>query len=133
MIWFDAQGRESHDQFVVPQKLIAEVLQQAHDNPVAGHMGEKRTLLRARAQFFWVGIATDVRDWCQSCRTCDGRCPLLSAPHHSMQRQVVSAHQQTVTLNIMGPLDPPTSCGNRYLLVVVDYLTKWVEAMLMKD
>lgn len=50
-----------------------------------------------------------------------------------MQRQVVSAPLQRVALDIMGPLDPPTSHGNRYLLVVVDYLTKWVEAMPMKD
>ena len=131
--WFDAQGRESHDQFVVPRKLVAEILQQAHDNPVAGHMGEKRTLLRARAQFFWVGMAADVRDWCRSCRTCGGRRPPPSTPHHPMQRQVVSAPLQRVALDIMGPLDPPTSHGNRYLLVVVDYLTKWVEAMPMKD
>ena len=132
-VWFDAQGRESHDQSVVPRKLVAEILQQAHDNPVAGHMGEKRTLLRARAQFFWVGMAADVRDWCRSCRTCGGRRPPPSAPHHPMQRQVVSAPLQRVALDIMGPLDPPTSNGNRYLLVVVDYLTKWVEAMPMKD
>ena len=27
----------------------------------------------------------------------------------------------------MGPLNPPTSHGNRYLLVVVDYLATWIK------
>ena len=30
-------------------------------------------------------------------------------------------------IDFMGPF--PSSCGNRYILVVVDYVTKWVEVM----
>jgi hypothetical protein len=40
---------------------------------------------------------------------------------------------QRVALDILGPLDPPTSQGNRYVLVIVDYLTKWVEALPMPN
>ena len=38
-----------------------------------------------------------------------------------------------MALDILGPLDPPTARGNRYIMVVVDYCTKWVEAMPMVD
>lgn len=131
--WFDAQGRESHDQYVIPRKLVSEVLRAAHDNPLSGHFGARRTLLRARGQFFWASMSTDVRDWYRSCQTCCARRPKPSAPHHPANRQVVAAPLQRVALDILGPLDPPTERGNRYIMVIVDYCTKWVEAMPMID
>ena len=35
-------------------------------------------------------------------------------------------------MDILGPL-PVTERGNRYILVVGDYFTRWKEAFLMKD
>ena len=33
----------------------------------------------------------------------------------------------------MGPLEQPTPRGNRYILMIVDYLTKWAEAYAMPN
>ena len=49
---YDNQGRESHDQYVVPRKLVTGILVTAHDNPLSGHFSAHRTLLSARRQFF---------------------------------------------------------------------------------
>ena len=38
---------------------------------------------------------------------------------------------QRVAVDILGPINPPTAKGSRYVLVVVDYLTKWAEALPM--
>ena len=38
---------------------------------------------------------------------------------------------QRVAANILRPINPPTEKGNRSVLVVVDYLTKWTEAFPM--
>ena len=46
---------------------------------------------------------------------------------------MVAALLQRVALDILGPLDPPIFRGNRYILVVVDYCTKWFQAMPMVD
>jgi hypothetical protein len=48
-----------------------------------------------------------------------------------MQSDVVGEPLQRVAVDILGPLDPPTSKGSRYVLVIVDYLTKWAEAYAM--
>ena len=131
--WFDVRGQPAHLQWVVPRQLVADVLEQAHANPLAGHMGDKRTRARAAEAFFWYGMGTDARDYCRACQVCCARRPPPTAPHHPVQRQVTTAPLQRVAVDILGPLDPPTSKGNRYVLVIVDYFTKWLTALPMPD
>ena len=131
--WYTAQGQESHDQFIVPRELVPEVLRMAHDNPLAGHFGEKRTKLRAQSRFYWVNMSRDIRDWYTTCTTCCGRRPPPTVPHHPVQRQLVTAPLQRVAIDILGPLNPRTKRGNLYVLVMVDYFTKWLEVAPMTD
>nr|KAG5707596.1 hypothetical protein BaRGS_030978 [Batillaria attramentaria] len=51
----------TYRQLVVPKELRSEVLRLAHDPPMAGHMGAKRTRERAWTSFYWPGMAADVR------------------------------------------------------------------------
>ena len=122
--WYNDQGCESHDQTVVPRKLVADILVAAHDNPLSRHFGARRTLLRARGQFFWARMSTDVRNWYNSCLTRCARRPKSSVSHHPAHWLVMVALLQRVAFDILGPLDPPTACGNRYIMVVVNYCTK---------
>ncbi len=118
---------------VVPRALRAKVLQTAHDSPLAGHLGPRRTYLRVREQYYWIGMSADCRIWCQTCKTCCGRRLPPSRPHHPLVQDPVGEPLQRVAVDILGPLEPPTNRGNRYVLVVVDYLTKWAEAYAMPD
>jgi hypothetical protein len=130
--WFDNSGKLDHYQIIIPRVFVNEVLQKAHDNLLAGHFAEKRTLLRAREKFYWANMATDIRLWCNSCIVCCARKRKPNRPHHALQTQVVTEPLQRVALDILGPLEPPTLLGNRYVLVIVDYLTKWCEGIPMQ-
>jgi hypothetical protein len=44
-----------------------------------------------------------------------------------LQPQVLVEHFEKWALDFVGPVDPPTQ-GKRYILVCIDYVTKWVEA-----
>ena len=48
------------DQIVVPPPCRKEILRLAHEIPMAGHMGVKKTLTRIRAHFFWPKMRKDV-------------------------------------------------------------------------
>ena len=126
--WFDTDGSEVSTQLLVPRRLVPELLAAAHDDQLAGHFAHRRTLLRLRPSYYWVGMSGDVRQWCRTCDVCNGRRPAPTRPHHALQQDPVSEPLQRVAVDILGPLDPVTTKGNRYVLVVVDYLTKWGEA-----
>ena len=50
----------------------------------------------------------------------------------SMKQYSVGAPFERIALDIMGPL-PESQQGNRYILVISDYFTRWVEAFAMAD
>ena len=57
-------------QIVLPQKYRTLALRMAHDIPLSGHMGVKKTRSRILQHFFWPGIFSDVARYCRSCPEC---------------------------------------------------------------
>ena len=49
-----------------------------------------------------------------------------------MQIEQVGVPLQRVAMDILGPL-PMTQAGNKYILVIGDYFTKWTEAFPMPN
>ena len=125
--WVSEDGAESRMLLVVPRELVDEILHLMHDAPFAGHLGVTKTVAKIRERFHWTGLNQDVEDWCRRCELCiklkppqkAGRAPLVSVqPGYPLER---------VALDILGPL-PESDLGNRYIMVVGDYFTKWTEA-----
>ncbi len=100
---------------------------------MSGNFVYKCTLARARETFYWQGMDRDTRQYCYACTVCCGRKPRPTVPYHPVQRQVTTQPLQCVALDILGPLDPRTDSGNKYILVIVDYFTKWLCAVPMVD
>ena len=57
-------------QIVVPTVHRREVMELAHDLPVSGHLGVRKTYNRVLQHFFWPGLKRDVAKWCRECHTC---------------------------------------------------------------
>jgi transposase InsO family protein/predicted aspartyl protease len=129
--WVNGSGVVTSNQFITPRSMRAEVLQQAHDHRLAGHFGEARTLDRIRTQFRWTGMTDDVDHWLRSCEICASRRAPPKRAHHSLERQVVQEPNERVAIDILGPFEPAADSGNLHILVMTDYLTKWVEAVPM--
>jgi transposase InsO family protein len=130
--WYNNKGEEVGVQLVTPSIIIPHVLQAAHDNVLAGHYSVKKTTEKVRKHFFWTGLLTDVRRYCTTCQLCQKRKPAPTRPHHPLQQPTITEPLQRVTVDIMG-FERATAKGNRYILVIVDTLTKWAEAYAMPD
>lgn len=125
-------GMQPRLQLVVPAMLAPDILSGLHDSPIGGHMGVKKTLEKVRSRFYWPGQRHYVYNWCSRCYLCASRKSPAKARAPLQVTDSVSRPFQRLAMDIMGPL-PETVSGNRYILVVGDYFTKWKEAFAMKD
>ena len=127
--------REDHStlqQLVVPVKFRSEVLRLGHASILAGHLGIKKTTDRIRMNFFWPGVFGDIRRYCQSCDVCQrtvGKGTVQRAPVQPMP--LVHTPFEKVAIDLIGPLSPPTSKGNRWILTLVDFATRYPEAVAL--
>lgn len=117
---------------VIPQTLQQDILRLAHDHPTAGHAGRLKTLHRLSSRVYWPSIRKDVFKYIQSCKMCQ-QFKYDNAPKASpMQLHIVSQPWHTIGIDIMGPF-PTTFRQKRFLLVVVDYFTRWVELFALRQ
>ena len=125
--WDEEISGKANWQLVVPQCRRQEILEMVYDHSTGGHLGEHKTLANVRARFYWYGHRRDVHKWCSSCEVCGSRKGPNKKNRGKMGHVKAGFPMERVALDIMGPL-PRSDRGNRYLLVLSDYFTKWVEA-----
>lgn len=134
--WFSdgAQKRKDrcYQQIVVPASLREEVLASLHDEMTAGHQGFTRTLLSTKCRFYWDSMAADIENWIKSCRTCASRNRPGKATKAPMILREVDSAFDTIVIDLVGPLTK-TKNGNKWILTVEDYLSKWPEAIPIPD
>ena len=131
--WEDIQGggKNKRLQLILPAALVPEVLGSLHDSCIAGHLGAKKTLEKVRVRFYWPGQKREVDKWCADCLVCNSRKSLVKN-RAQLQLSLAERHLQRIAMDIFGPL-PVTPRGNRYILVIGDYFTKWKEAFPLAD
>ncbi|XP_078000810.1 uncharacterized protein LOC144453400 [Glandiceps talaboti] len=120
-------------QLVVPLKFRQNVLRLAHESIVGGHLGSKKTRDKILTQFYWPGIDDDVMRCCRSCDICQKTSPkgkVSKVPLGSMPS--IDTPFKRVAVDLVGPLHPVTDRGNRYILTLVDYATRYPEAVALK-
>lgn len=96
-------------QLIVPEKIRPLVMKLAHDSILAGHLGIQWTITRVTSEFFWPGLQSDIRRYCQSCDIC----------HRTLQKGKVRRVPlerlpliKRVAVDLVGPLSPVTDKGN---------------------
>ena len=129
----DSNGRTA-EQLIVPKELRPSIMKVAHDSIFGGHMGIRKTLNRIFLCFFWTGIEGDVKRFCRSCDVCQrtidkGRVckvPLGETP-------IIDVPFKRIAVDLVGPIHPVSDNGYRYILTVIDYATKFPEAIPLKQ
>ncbi|CAC5404130.1 unnamed protein product [Mytilus coruscus] len=78
------------------------------------------------------GYRKDVEQWCKCCNICTSRKPPSKKPKAPLQQYNVGAPFERIGIDILGPL-PKSTRGNKFVLVIGDYFTKWMEAIPIQD
>ncbi|KAM2141412.1 hypothetical protein ACFX1Q_007690 [Malus domestica] len=98
-----------------------------HTYACGGHFGTNRTALKVlECGFYWPTIFRDARTFCMSCDRCQ-RTGNIGPKQQMPQTPIFSVEIFDVWgIDFMGPF--PSSHGFLYILLAVDYVSKWVEA-----
>ncbi|GJS44194.1 reverse transcriptase domain-containing protein [Tanacetum coccineum] len=104
-----------------------DILKACHEGPTGGHHGANFTAKKVfDAGFFWPTIYRDAHAMIKSCDTCQHQGKISQRDEMPQNAIQVCEIFDVWGINFMGPF--PSSQGNKYILVAVDYLSKWVEA-----
>ena len=123
----------SFNQLVVPKELRRQVMSVNHESAFSGHLGAKKTEVRILPNFFWPGLRQDVIRFCRSCDVCQRtvkRGSVKKVPLGSMP--LIDTPFKRVAVDIVRPIAPPSEAGHRYILTLVDYATRYPEAVPLK-
>ena len=119
---------------VVPDDLDVKSLlvSELHSVPYAAHPGVQRTIGKVRRYFWWKGMAGDIREYVESCPTCQ-----LEKTDHTLKKgnlqslAIPEAKWQEVSVDFVTDL-PTASDGEDSIMTVVDRATKMVHLIPCK-
>ena len=110
---------------VVPNdpKIKLDIFESRHDSPLAGHFGQEKTYQLIARDFYWPGMAKEVKDYVNRCYVCKRNkssnhrkfgllqpLPIAPTPWHSLSMDFIS--------------QLPLSDGHDTILVIVDRFSK---------
>ncbi|GFX45183.1 retrovirus-related Pol polyprotein from transposon opus [Trichonephila clavipes] len=93
-------------------------------------MGPKKTLERIKYSFFWEGLRADVKKFCESCKECQlTRSVRIKDRSSSTPVARPELPFEVGNMDLIGPIDPPSLKGHKYILRLVDQHTRWGKAV----
>ncbi|GJZ15370.1 reverse transcriptase domain-containing protein [Tanacetum coccineum] len=104
-----------------------DILTACHNGPTGGHHGANYTAKKVfDSGFYWPTIYRDDHDMVKSCDSCQRQGKISQKDEMPQNAIQVCEIFDVWGIDFIGPF--PSSRGNKYILVAVDYLSKWVKA-----
>ena len=120
-----------HDQVYINKKRliqrheVEDICAMYHDDPTGAHFVFQTIYEKIKERYFWNTLLKDVKEYCQICNSCQRRGgPQCNNNLNPIQPSDFFAKWR---IDIVGPL-PVTERGNRYIVVAMDYFSRWLEA-----
>ena len=118
------EGLKTKLQVIVPMTKRRTILSHYHDNRTSAHLGLRKTLAKIRQEYYWPGLQKDVKLYVAGCSFCSQKKP-PNKKRAPMQIVETGFPMERIAMDILCEL-PETSGGNKHILVISDYYTKWI-------
>ena len=106
------------------------VLFMFHNDPTAAHASKEQMFNKMKERYYWPQMFEDIKNYVLTCDPCQRRGKAKrNEPLHPIP---VEKPFHQIGIDYVGPLNR-TKNGNRYIIVAMDYLTKWPEAKPVKE
>ena len=127
-------GGKPLKQVMVPVQLRNQTMELAHRSIMGGHMGIKKTVDVIQSAFYWPGIQGDMTQYYNSCDVCQKTVNKGSVSKVPLEKMpFIDKPFNRVVINLVGPVGPPGEDSHRYILTLVDFATRYPEAVPRKN
>ncbi|MCR2847796.1 reverse transcriptase-like protein [Weizmannia coagulans] len=92
---------------------------------MGGHMLARKIM---RLGYYWLTMESDCCRFVQRCPECQMHADLIHVPPSELHALTSPWPFSKWGIDIIGKISPKSSRGHEYILVAIDYFTKWVEA-----
>ena len=105
------------------------VMREVHAGVCGPHMGGHMLARKImRTGYFWLTMETDCCQLAQRCLECQMHGDLIHVPPSELHALTSPWPFSVWGIDIIRNISPKSSNGHEYILVAIDYFTKWVEA-----
>lgn len=112
----------------VTKEEAKNILWHCHNSPYGGHYSGERTAAKVlQSGFFWPTLFKDAYEHAQRCDSCQKTGGISKRNEMPLQNILEVEVFDCWGIDFVGPF--PSSFSNEYILVAVDYVSKWVEAI----
>ena len=132
--WYDKTIEKFCLKIVAPYKTTEKILHDAHCSPTAGHLSYEKTVERVRNLFWWPKITNIVRAFCGSCAVCH-EINTSSKPKPKAELKFWSDYGGgpgcVVSIDVFQTAR--WSKSNKYILVIIDKFSRYLEFTVMQN
>ena len=115
----------------VPTKSeLPALLYMMHNDPTSGHFATDTMFQKIKERYYWPQYYEDIKRYVESCDACQRRG--RSKRNNLLHPIPVHSPFYQIGIDFVGPL-PRTQRGKKYIIVAMDYLTKWPEARAVPE
>ena len=112
---------------------VPDILEACHDSAYGGHFSKQLTGQKIlRAGYYWPTLFADAEAYAKKC---DAYQRYVRNDLHmdlSLHSTLPISPLEKWGIDYIGPIAPMSSKRNQYIIIAVEYLTKWAEAKAIK-
>ncbi|XP_039056854.1 LOW QUALITY PROTEIN: uncharacterized protein LOC120199967, partial [Hibiscus syriacus] len=105
------------------------ILEEVHEGICGTHAnGHVMARQIMRFGYYWSTMETDCINYARKCHKCQIYGDRIHTPPHPLHVMTAPWPFSMWGMDVIGQISPKASNGHRFILVAIDYFTKWVEA-----
>src|SRR6266542_1682429 len=115
---------------ILKRNEMKPILSLSHEHPLSGHFRLEATLTKLKKRYYWLKMKDDIKSYIQTCDQCQ-RCEKITDENELHSIKIKEPFYQW-GIDIVEPLTE-TSQRNKYIVVAIDYFTKYPEARALTN